>query len=219
MRALSAAILAVVLAVGTCGQTASAQLAVSVNDGKVKLVDGRIEVQKNPQPDTVAIIDLRSAPPRIWRSSRCPEVSLDPPLSVAISPKEDFALVTSGRRLDPADATKQVPDDRLTVIDLTSLKPGLLKRLGSAVGVSKGPAPTPRFCHLAGRSGRIGRIHQQGWDAGSGRQPGRGYGLHFLDQGQFCHGGRQGHGRRREVRPEPRRLRARWQTRLCNPRE
>jgi DNA-binding beta-propeller fold protein YncE len=63
---------------------------------------------------------------------------------VAISPKEDFALVTSARRIDPADPTRQVPDDRVTVIDLTPFKPGLLKRLGSAVGVSKGPAPMPK---------------------------------------------------------------------------
>ena len=61
-----------------------------------------------------------------------------------MSPKEDFALVTSARRIDPADPTRQIPDDRVSVIDLTPLQPGLLRRLGSAVGVSKGPAPMPK---------------------------------------------------------------------------
>jgi DNA-binding beta-propeller fold protein YncE len=142
MRGTSTAILAVALL--ACAQTAHAQLAVSVNDGKVKLVDGKIEVQKNPQPDSVAIIDLRASPPRILAQIEVPGSVFGPPLSVAISPKEDFALVTSARRIDPADATRQIPDSRVTVIDLTPLKPGLLKRLGSAVGVSKSPVPMPK---------------------------------------------------------------------------
>ncbi|HEX2337909.1 MAG TPA: YncE family protein, partial [Hyphomicrobiaceae bacterium] len=53
-------------------------------------------------------------------------------------------LVTSARRLDPADPTKQIPDDRVTVIDLTPLRPGLLRRLGSVVGVAKAPTPMPK---------------------------------------------------------------------------
>jgi DNA-binding beta-propeller fold protein YncE len=123
---------------------AQAQLAVSVNDGKVRMVDGKVEVQKTPQPDTVAIIDLRATPPKILAQVDAPGSVVGPALSVAVSPQEDFALVTSARRIDPADPTRQIPDDRVSVIDLTSFKPGLLKRLGSAVGVSKGPPPMPK---------------------------------------------------------------------------
>jgi DNA-binding beta-propeller fold protein YncE len=48
-------------------------------------------------------------------------------------------------RIDPADLAKQAPDDKLTVIDLTPLKPGLATRLRSAVGVGpKGPPPAPK---------------------------------------------------------------------------
>jgi DNA-binding beta-propeller fold protein YncE len=144
MRGTSAAILAVALSVGISASTAHAQLAVSVNDGKVRLVDGKLEVQKTPQPDTVAIIDLRATPPRILAQIEAPGSVVGPPLSVAVSPREDIALVTSARRIDPADPTRQIPDDRVSVIDLTPLNPGLLRRLGSAVGVSKGPAPVPK---------------------------------------------------------------------------
>src|SRR6476659_1991972 len=143
MRGTSAAILAVAVSAWLGAPAAQAQLAVSVNDGKVRMVDGKVEVQKTPQPDTVAIIDLRATPPKILAQVDAPGSVVGPALSVAVSPQEDFALVTSARRIDPADPTRQIPDDRVSVIDLTSFKPGLLKRLGSAVGVSKGPPPMP----------------------------------------------------------------------------
>ena len=69
MRGTSAAILAVAVSAWLGAPAAQAQLAVSVNDGKVRMVDGKVEVQKTPQPDTVAIIDLRATPPRIWHRS------------------------------------------------------------------------------------------------------------------------------------------------------
>ena len=144
MRGTSAAILAVAVLACLSAPAAQAQLAVSVNDGKVKMVDGKVEVQKTPQPDTVAVIDLRASPPKILAQIDAPGSVVGPPLSVAVSPKEDFALVTSARRIDPADPTRQIPDDRVSVIDLTPFKPGLFRRLGSAVGVTKGPAPMPK---------------------------------------------------------------------------
>jgi DNA-binding beta-propeller fold protein YncE len=144
MRGTSAAILAVAVSAWLGTPAAQAQLAVSVNDGKVRMVDGKVEVQKTPQPDTVSIIDLRATPPKILAQVDAPGSVVGPPLSVAVSPKEDFALVTSARRIDPADPTRQIPDDRVSVIDLTPLQPGLLRRLGSAVGVSKGPPPLPK---------------------------------------------------------------------------
>jgi len=63
MRGTSAAILAVAVSTWLGAPAAQAQLAVSVNDGKVRMVDGKVEVLKTPQPDTVSIIDLRASPP------------------------------------------------------------------------------------------------------------------------------------------------------------
>ena len=42
--------------------TASAQVAVSSNDNKVVLDNGVIKVVKNPPPDTVSIIDMKTSP-------------------------------------------------------------------------------------------------------------------------------------------------------------
>jgi DNA-binding beta-propeller fold protein YncE len=112
-----------------------AQFAVSANDGKVKLVEGVVEVQKNGK-DTVAIIDLNASPPRIMAELDVPCSVVSPPMSVAVSPKADLALVTAAMKIDEADPTKLVPDDKLTVIDLSALKQSLVGRLKSMVGAA-----------------------------------------------------------------------------------
>jgi DNA-binding beta-propeller fold protein YncE len=119
---------------------AQAQLAISANDSKVRLVDGKIEVQKSPNPDTLTFIDLRSTPARVLAEIEVPNSVVGPPLNVAITPKEDIALVASSMKIDPDDASKQTPDDRVTVIDIAVLRPTLVGRIKSVVGVKTAPA-------------------------------------------------------------------------------
>ena len=138
------AVLAALLVAGTAA-AAYAEIAVSANDAKVKLVNGKQEVQKGPLPDTVTFIDLRATPPKVLAEIEVPNSVTGPPTNVAVSPKEDIALVTSSMMLDPADPTKLIPDDRLTVIDLSPLKPSLVTRLRTAVGAApKGGSPVPK---------------------------------------------------------------------------
>ena len=87
----AAAIIAALLLAGTAA-AAYAQLAVSANDAKVKLVDGKAEVQKGGQADTVAIIDMRPSQPKLLAEIEVPNSVVGPPLNVAVSPKEEFAL-------------------------------------------------------------------------------------------------------------------------------
>ena len=97
MRGLtSAAVLAVVLAAGTT-TAAYAQLAVSANDAKVKLVNGKVEVVKSPPPDTVSFIDLRASPPKGVAEIDVPNSVVGPPNNVAISPKEEIVLVAAAQ--------------------------------------------------------------------------------------------------------------------------
>jgi DNA-binding beta-propeller fold protein YncE len=63
-----------------------------------------------------------------------------PPSHVAVSPKEDIVLVTAAAQVDPANAAATIPDDKVSVIDLMPLRPGILKRLG--ISKSGPPAPT-----------------------------------------------------------------------------
>jgi DNA-binding beta-propeller fold protein YncE len=118
---------------------AEAQLAVSSNDNKVRLDNGVNNVVKNAPPDTVSIIDLAVLPPRVVAEIPVPGSVVGPPFSVAVAPDESIALVTSSAKLDPNDATKTVPDNRVSVIDLKARPPVVMATLEagkSAAGVS-----------------------------------------------------------------------------------
>jgi DNA-binding beta-propeller fold protein YncE len=130
-----------------------AQIAVSANDAKVRLVNGKVEVVKGPPADTVSFIDLRASPPKVVAELDVPNSVVGPPSNVAVAPKEDFALVAGSTQIDPADPAKTVPDDKLSVIDLMPLRPGILKRLGLAKGGPAAPTVTATLQAGKGASG------------------------------------------------------------------
>ncbi len=106
--------------------TGPVRWAVSTNDNKNYLDNGVVKVAAAPRPDTVSIIDLFSSPPKVAAELEVPGSVQGPPLSVAVTPDESLALITSPQKLDPADPTKLVADDRITVIDLQSMPPRVL---------------------------------------------------------------------------------------------
>ena len=118
---------------------AAAQIAVSANDAKVKLVNGIAQVVKDPPADTISLIDLSVSPPKLLAEIAVPTSVVGPPMSVAVSPDEQIALVTSAMKIDPADPTKQIADNRLTVIDLNRQGEGIASRIKRTV--TKGEAP------------------------------------------------------------------------------
>jgi DNA-binding beta-propeller fold protein YncE len=133
-RALAAILLCLLPA------AAQAQLAVSANDAKVSLRDGTTVVNPHPAPDTASIIDLNVFPPKIVATVEAPASVIGPPQSVAISPDESIAIVTGATRLDPADPTKTIPNDTVTIIDLATRKVGATLHAGQgASGVSISP--------------------------------------------------------------------------------
>lgn len=124
---------------------ARAELAVSANDSKPQLVDGAVKIVKDPPADTVTIIDIGVMPPKAIAEIDVPASVVGPPTSVALTPDESLALVTSAMKIDPKDATKQVPDNRLTVIDLKARPPKVIATLetgASPAGLSINKAGT-----------------------------------------------------------------------------
>ena len=141
----------------------SAQIAVSSNDNHTVLVNGVQVAAKNPLPDTVSVIDLAHYPPRIISTVEAPGSVVGPPMAVAVARDESYAIVTAATKLDSADTSKIVPDNRISVIDLKASPPKVVQqltagRLHSALDrlrdghVTLGKAEVPRildsFCCL-----------------------------------------------------------------------
>jgi DNA-binding beta-propeller fold protein YncE len=122
--------------IALAGSAANAEIAVSANDGKMVLENGVATVRKEPLPDTVSIIDLSGSAPRIVAELPAPASVVGPPASVAVAPDESFALVTGAMKVDPADPTKAIADDKLTVIDLKSAPPKILATLQAGAGAA-----------------------------------------------------------------------------------
>jgi WD40 repeat protein len=139
----SIALAALVAATGV--RSAQAQIAISSNDNKVTLDNGVVKVVPNPPPDTVTILDLKTSPPKIIADLKAPGSVVGPPFSVAITPDQSLALVTAPMKVDPADPTKQTPDNRMSIIDLKASPPAVIgtQETGkSPAGVSINPKGT-----------------------------------------------------------------------------
>lgn len=100
------------------GVSATAEIAISANDNKMVLVNGVGTVVKDPAADTISILDVKGGKAKLLGELAVPASVVGPPLSVAITPDEKLALVTAAMKINPADATKQVADNKVSVIDL-----------------------------------------------------------------------------------------------------
>lgn len=142
-RIVSLAIL--LIAIPLFSARVNAQIVLSANDSKVVLVDGVQTTVRNPPADTVTIIDLGVLPPKIIGEVKAPASVVGPPQSVAIAPNGSIALVTAAMKIDPADPTKTIPDNKVSVIDLKQSPPSVIATLqagAGASGVSINPAGT-----------------------------------------------------------------------------
>ncbi|HXA95729.1 MAG TPA: YncE family protein [Candidatus Dormibacteraeota bacterium] len=117
-------------------RAALAEWAVSSNDNKVMLDNGVVKVLPNPAPDTATIIDLAVTPPKVVAEIPVPGSVVGPPMSVAITPDQGLALITSSTKVDPADATKTIPDNRLSVVDLRATPPAVIATLEAGKGAA-----------------------------------------------------------------------------------
>lgn len=116
--------------------TASAQLAISANDGKSTLVEGANAIFPNPTPDSATLLDISVSPAKVIAEIAAPASIIGPPSSVAIAPDESIALITSATKIDPADPKKSVPDNRVSVVDLKATPPVVAATLESGAGAA-----------------------------------------------------------------------------------
>jgi len=119
-----AAALAAGMGFAAAGQ---AQFLVIGNDEKVTFDDGK-QVLSPPGKDTVTIVNISDrTKPRIVVSLPIENSIAGPPTNVAITPDNKLALVANSLDVvKDGDTLKAVPDNKLSVIDLTASPPAVI---------------------------------------------------------------------------------------------
>lgn len=110
--------------------------ALSANDNHTTVIEGKTVGLKNASPDTLSYIDLSHDVPRVTWSIDVPFSDIGPPMAIAISHDARFALVTSSTRADPNAPDNTAPDDRLSVVDLTTSPGRVVQTLHAGAGAS-----------------------------------------------------------------------------------
>ena len=136
-------LLAAALAGLVCGCTAVAPLAkapsrqwlVTANENKVELRQGAAAVRQADTPDSISVFDISASPAKLVARVDVPVSVVGPPQSVALAPDLSVAIVTGATRLDPADKTKVIDGNQISVVDLDAAPPAVVQSL------TVGPAP------------------------------------------------------------------------------
>ena len=110
------------------------QFAVCAVDGKLVLENGAIRVVNDGHRDGAIVYDLSAFPPREVVHLAMPTSLAGPPQCVAVHPAQLMAVVTAAQRTDPRDPARTVPDNRVTVIDLTTAPPRVSQTLTAGLG-------------------------------------------------------------------------------------
>ncbi|BBK32106.1 6-phosphogluconolactonase (cycloisomerase 2 family) [Stella humosa] len=132
---------------------AAAQTIISANETKMTLDNGVAKVVANPAGDSITVMRFTKGGLEVKAQVSVPASLVGPPNSVAVSRSEKLALVTAAMKIDPADPTKQIPDNRVSVIDLTQNPPKVVQTVEAGAGAA-GVSFTPddRMALVADRS-------------------------------------------------------------------
>jgi DNA-binding beta-propeller fold protein YncE len=101
-----------------------ADIVLSSNDAHtVQDEQKRLVAPKDVHPDTISIIDVSHFPPRIAATAEVPGSVVGPPTAAWVAKDESWAIVTSATKADPQGKDGIAPDNRVSVIDLTTNPP------------------------------------------------------------------------------------------------
>ena len=115
---------------------ALADLVVVAVDNHSVNVNGVMGPPKNPAPDLLAIVDVKSYPPKLVGTVEAPTSVVGAPTAVWIAPDESWAIITAATKLDPADPTKIVDDDTVSVVDLKASPPKVTQTIHAGRGAN-----------------------------------------------------------------------------------
>lgn len=99
---------------------AAAQVVGVALDPKPLPVDGEAKVLQSPLPDSAVFLEFSGSNVRKLGQVFVPTSFIGPPSAVAVSANRTLAIVSASSRIDPNDPNKFAPDNKLSIIDLTS---------------------------------------------------------------------------------------------------
>jgi DNA-binding beta-propeller fold protein YncE len=113
---------------GLAAGQANAQVMIVGNDEKITFDDAGKVVQHEPGHDTVSIIDIsKPNAPKIVASVPLMNTIAGPPTNLAVHPSGEIALVANSLNPEPeGSGWKNVPDDKVFVIDLKANPPKII---------------------------------------------------------------------------------------------
>ena len=116
---------------------ARADLAVVAVDNHSVNVNGVMGPPKNPAPDHLAIVDVKSYPPKLVGTVEAPTSVVGAPTAVWIAPDESWAIITAASKIDPQNPDKIIEDDRVSVIDLKASPPKVVQTISAGKGANE----------------------------------------------------------------------------------
>jgi DNA-binding beta-propeller fold protein YncE len=114
----------------------AADIALSANDNHTTVENGKPVGMTNPKPDNVSVIDLSQPTPRVVATIDVAFSDIGPPTAITFAPDGRFALVTSSTRPDLSAPDHAVPDDRISVIDLSTSPPHVVQEAHAGAGAT-----------------------------------------------------------------------------------
>jgi DNA-binding beta-propeller fold protein YncE len=120
--------LAAIVALGFYAAAANAQMMIVGNDEKITFDDAGKAIQHEPGHDTVSIVDVsKPDAPRIVTTFPLANTIVGPPTNLAIHPSGEIALIANSINPEPeGSGWKNVPDDKIFVIDLKASPPKVI---------------------------------------------------------------------------------------------
>jgi DNA-binding beta-propeller fold protein YncE len=120
----------------TCIGPGRADVIVSMNDNHTVLdKDANQVAPATSVPDSIDIIDVTHTP-RITATVDVPGAVVGPPSAVWVAPDESWAIATSSTKAEPGAKFGIAPDDRVSVIDLSSSPPHVTQSLTAGAGAT-----------------------------------------------------------------------------------
>ena len=114
----------------------AADIALSANDNHTTVENGKPVGMKEPKADNVSVLDLSQPTPKVLATIDVAFSDIGPPTAITFAPDGSFALVTSSTRPDPSAPDRAVPDDRISVIDLSEMSPRVVQETHAGAGAT-----------------------------------------------------------------------------------